>query len=362
MNKKACVISSYAYIDKNINYGSLMQYYALEKYLGKNQIDAYWLRFCLPEYYTIKYKLKNNIKRFLYFGKYNEINRCLKSFNNFINNFLNVSDDIYYSEKDLIKKLPIADIYISGSDQVWGGVCKPNYLTFVPDDKPKISYAASFGKSQITSEQKNIIKPWLKRFNRISVREDSGVDICRSMEIDAIQVLDPTLLLESNEYPIDNSFDSLDVYCYFLNFKGLDELYWNQINSWIDENNYKLKIACTEQTLKKIPSKFRDLPTPEEWLSKYYNSKYILTNTFHGTVFAIVFHKPFIVFKQNGSTAKQNGRLESLLKMLNLEDRIFDSNQDFSMQINQEINWKSVDEIILDKRKITKKFFDEINY
>ncbi|MBR3152412.1 MAG: polysaccharide pyruvyl transferase family protein [Clostridia bacterium] len=360
MDKKACVVSSYAYIDKNINYGSLFQYYALEKYLSKNQINAYWLRFCLPEYYTIKYKLKNIIKRILYFGKYNEINKCLKSFDDFINSYLNVSDDVYYSERELTEKLPVADIYISGSDQVWGGILKPNYLTFVPNEKLKISYAASFGKSQISVEQKNTIKPWLERFDKISVREDSGVDICKSMGIEAVQVLDPTLLIDAKDYPIINLKDYPEVYCYFLNFKELDELYWNQVNDWISKNNYKIKIACTEQTFNKIPYKFRDLPTPEEWLSKYYNSKFILTNTFHGTVFAIIFHKPFIVFKQNGNTAKQNSRLESLLKMLNLEDRIFDDNQVFSKQINREINWKYVDYIISKKLEITQSFFDEI--
>ena len=75
----------------------------------------------------------------------------------------------------------MADYYITGSDQVWGGMLPANYLTFVNDDDKKVAYAASFGKSEISSEHAQKVKPWVKAFKHISVREESGVGICESL-------------------------------------------------------------------------------------------------------------------------------------------------------------------------------------
>lgn len=349
MSKKACVISSYAYIDENINYGALLQYYALEKVLLKENVKAYWLRYMLS--HSLQDKVKLFVKKRIYAKETKEINICLDSFKKFISKYCDVSDAIYKNEKQLVKNCPIADVYITGSDQVWGGTLAPNYLTFVPDNRPKISYAASFGKNEISDEQKRIITPWLKRFNFISVREDSGVKICDSIGIDAVQVLDPTLLIEAKDYPVVDNHNCSDIYGYFLNFNSLEELYWDNIMSFSYENCYSVKVACTNQTYKKFPDEYVDLPTPEEWLAQYANAKYIITNTFHGTVFAIVFRKPFLVIKQQGDGKKQNGRVQSLLENLNLEERYFSKELSIEKQINKEIDWKSIEKKLDSMRK-----------
>ena len=342
--KKACVISSYAYIDKNINYGALLQYYALEKALNQIGVQSYWLRFCLPDTKKLVYRAKHMIKNIINLPHSIAYCKCLNSFKDFISKYCHESNHIYYSEQELKNKCPKADIYITGSDQVWGGTLSPNYLTYVPDDFPKISYAASFGKNQISEEHKNTIRPWLERFDAISVREDSGVDICKSMGIDAVQVLDPTLLIDAKEYPTIDNVDCPDIYGYFLNFDGLDQIYWQEILNYANDNQFRLKVACVNQTFYKYPKKYRDLPSPEEWLTKYSKAKYIFTNTFHGTVFAIIFHRPFLVIKQKGEGAKQNGRVASLLKSLGLEDRYFDDKRSIEEQVNQNIDWGCIDE------------------
>ena len=341
MTKKACVISSYAYIDDNINYGALLQYYALERTLKKYNIEAYWLRYTLP--HSLKRKIKIMVKDFFLSKEDKEIKNCLASFKRFLYGYCHYSEKIYINEKQLIEDAPQADIYITGSDQVWGGTLAPNYLTFAPDDKSKISYAASFGKNEIPEEQKKIIRPWLERFDFISVREGSGVDICKSMGINAVQVLDPTFLIDAKDYPTVDGVDCPDVYGYFLNFDNLDQLHWDEITSFAGANNFSLKVACVNQTYSKYPEKYRGLPSPEEWLTKYSKSKYIITNTFHGTVFAIIFHKPFLVIKQHGEGAKQNGRVQSLLNSLDLEDRYYSKGSTIKEQIGKVIDWTNVE-------------------
>lgn len=361
MKKKqitACVISSYAYIDEYINYGALMQYFALEKALLRFGTQSYWLRYKFSNN-SIKKRVKKIIKKCICYKTEADYSKTLLSFKRFIENYCNVSDRIYTSETDLQGELPQADVYITGSDQVWGGMFAPNYLTFVPDIKLKVSYAASFGKDVISDEHYNTVKPWITRLNFVSVRETSGVTICNKMGINATQVLDPTLLIDSSDYPIIDEHGSPDVYCYFLNFDTLDDLQWREIISFVNNSEFSLKVACTNQTYTKYPSQYRDLPSPEEWLSRYFNSKYILTNTFHGTVFAIIFHRPFLVIKQKGEGAKQNGRVESLLASLNLQDRYYNDEMSIEDQIKNSINWSDVDSRILNLRKASYKFIEE---
>lgn len=359
-NKKACVISSYTYITENINYGALLQYYALEKALSNIGIESYWLRFRNLKNRTLMKKIKTIVKSII--RPYDEfkLRKALLSFKHFIEEYDNVSDQEYFSQEMLINNPPEADIYITGSDQVWAGTLEPNYLTFVSDTKPKVSYAASFGKNDISDEHKKIIKPWLTKMDAISVRESSGVDICKSIGVDSVQVLDPTLLISGNEYPVFSDCYCPDIYCYFLNFQRLNEISWDSILQFAHEENLSIKIACTNQTYRKYSKEYRDLPSPEEWLTKYRNAKYIITNTFHGTVFAIIFHKKFIVIKQKGEGAKQNGRVESLLKSLGLEERYYDEKNDISTQINKYITWELVDERMKLLRNDSYKYLEKI--
>lgn len=111
-----------------------------------------------------------------------------------------VSDKKYDNINELKINPPKADIYITGSDQVWAGWLEPNYLTFAPPKKKKIAYAVSFGRQQLTAEHQSHIQNWVKQFDAISIRESSGIEICRKMGMDAVHLLDPTLLLDDVDY------------------------------------------------------------------------------------------------------------------------------------------------------------------
>lgn len=347
-SKKICIISAYAYIVNHINYGSLLQYYALEKVLLELGYSPYWLRYVIPE------KDKNfftKLKDILNLKKIRKEKEILNSFQYFIQKYSHVSEIEYKSEEELERNCPKANLYITGSDQVWGGILKANYLCFVPNEKVKCSYAASFGKSVVDKTQRDIIKPWINRLEAVSVREKSAIEICKNMGIQASLVLDPTLLLNSDSYPTKIIKDSPEVFCYFLNIESKKEIYWKQILKWVKANSLTLSVSCTEHTYGLFEKEYSELVTPELWLSRYCKSKYIFTNTFHGTVFAIIFHKPFIVFKQKGYNEKQNERIYSLLNLLELEKRIYDSKQTIDIQMLCKIDWNKVNQIIDVNRK-----------
>lgn len=358
--KMACVISSYAYIVEHINYGALLQYYALEKALKKRNVNSFWLRFCIEDEHKIRHGLKRAILFLLHPEEEKNVLSALKKFKEFTKCYCNTSTQQYDSEMMLKEHCPEADIYITGSDQVWGGTLAPNYLCFVPDQKVKCSYAASFGKSEIENEQKSMIQPWINRLNLVSVRESSGVDICKEMGINALQVLDPTLLLDANEYPAKHINNAADIFCYFLIIKSREQIYWSAIKNWTEEAQLKVQVACTENTYALFSKQEMAILGPEEWLNGYANASYILTNTFHGTVFAIIFNKPFIVFTQSGKTGKQNERLFSLLEGLSLINRIYDPTKEIKDQIREFIDWEKVNQVILNKRKESEAYIDKM--
>ena len=358
--KRACVISSYAYIVEHINYGALLQYYALEKALKKNKIDAYWLRYVIKNKPEIKNIAKKIVRDFCYGKNKKNIYNTLELFEKFIIKYCKVSDLKYDSEKTLEERVPEADIYITGSDQVWGGILKPNYLCFAPKNKIKCSYAASFGKKTINKEHMDTISPWVKQLDFVSVREMSGIHICREIGIEAQQVLDPTLLLDAKEYPVKKDKNSTEIFCYFLNINSNNQVHWEKIEELADCKKMNIGVACTEDTFKYFKEEEIQFLGPEEWLNRYYNAEYIITNTFHGTVFAIIFNKPFIVITQEGKTGKQNERIYSLLYSFNLLDRLYDSKKEIVDQIDTFIDWNRINDEIKLKRMASFEYIEMI--
>lgn len=341
MKKKVCVISAYGYIVRKINYGSLLQYYALSKELEELGCESYWLRYVPKDTSFFKKTIKNLysivFKPKVFFRK----KRILKTFKMFIKDNLFVSNKTYKSIIQLKHKCPFADYYITGSDQVWGGTLEANYLTFV-NGKKRISYAASFGKSKLSQMHFNTIQPWLLQFDSISVREESGVNICNSLGVDSTCVLDPTLLIEKDVY-LSNSIDEQVVLAYFLNVNNAKDAKLEIVKTISELYSTQYKYIGGVSNLDSIIDEDHLLfISPIDFISYYKNAKYIITNSFHGTVFAIIFHKPFYVFLQEGQFSPQNERVLSLLKMLSLEDRIFNNVSNLNYK-NDEINWLKVD-------------------
>ena len=355
------VISSYAFINDNNNYGALLQYYALQKCLKKRKNSVIWIRNVVP-----KNKFKFLLKK-LYDLKSLKLFVCwLRSHNgfmNFVEKHLEVSK-VYNSFEQLCMCPPIADLYIAGSDQVWGSdKMKENYLLFAPNGKPRISYAASFGKNQLPMKMEETIKPWLAKFSSISVREQSGVEICAKMGFVAKHLLDPTLLIAANEYPSREvpRFSNLYIYGYFLNVNKLGDIYWSQVENFAKDSGKELHIVAVQGAEKLFPHSLLCSPTPEEWLTDYRFADYIITNSFHGTVFALIHHRPFVTILQNGASKEQNERMLSLLKTFEMENRIWDGSTELAHILNENINWQYFETIKNNKVNDSYEFFKE-NY
>lgn len=255
------------------------------------------------------------------------------------------------------QNMSIYDAIIFGSDQIW----RPLYAwplerffgNFIETSSIKrIAYATSFGtdENEFTDEQLQRCSSLLSHFKAVSVREYSAVEICsKNFGVEATHVLDPTLLLSVENYieliknkKVSASKGSLGVYV-------LDEN--KEVNDFV-------KRLAIEKNLKpfSMGSKIEDgnasimerqQPPVEQWLRAFYDAEFIVTDSFHGTVFSILFHKSFICV---GNRNRGMSRFNSLLSLFDLEERLVDISHLKDLKFAN-INWEAVDEILFRERK-----------
>ena len=251
---------------------------------------------------------------------------------------------------ELYEKPPVYDVYMTGSDQLWNPTqpycIEPFFLTFVKNGGKKVSFATSIGVSKLPEDIRKKYVHWLSDYDLISVREQEAVNIL-SNELNAPihKLIDPTFLLFSSEWEdlMDRSLSIYKenyVFCFTLSYQaGL--------------HNY-LKEYTRKQGLKLvyIVHAFQDAPytnseneiglidvSPEQWLGLIYNAKEIFTDSFHGSVFSILFKKDF--YSYIPSTNHRGSRIENLLSLFDLDNRIFRNLKTFK-SIQQVINYTQV--------------------
>lgn len=348
---KIGVLSSFGYICNVNNYGSLLQYFALQTYLVRKGYEVYWIRFNEDKNnpnviykYIKKLVLNSNLKILTeHFNK--------KGFNSFIEKYINLSDFEYRSYKEIKKNPPLADLYIVGSDQVWNGYSPDRYLMFIPHSKPKISYAVSFGKNTIKKYLKPLMWYYLKGFKAISVREKAGIEICNSVgRKEAKYVIDPTFLLTKDDYmefvnneKIQSEKDSY-IFSYFVNpFNNNIFPYMKDCNKLKEQTHCRLITTAIQGAEKAFNGENIINPSPLKWIELIANADYILTNSFHGMAFSIIMRKQFLVIPQKGAGEEQNNRQMDLLSTLDLNDRIYNDKMDLFEQINKPIIWDQIE-------------------
>jgi polysaccharide pyruvyl transferase WcaK-like protein len=210
----------------NDNYGQILQCYALQKYLRNMGHDAYlikynpandfvktplWIKFvkAINLARLVKY-LSYMLKKKLIYTKIENANKQ-RDFDGFRRKYIKQYEKEYFSYDELVSDPPEADIYIAGSDQIWNpnllsykntkNQTKAYFLDFVVPGKKRIAHAASFGKETLPDEFIQEITPLLHKFDYISVREKSGLDLCQQCGIDTAEwVPDPVVLLNVNDY------------------------------------------------------------------------------------------------------------------------------------------------------------------
>lgn len=310
------------------NHGATLQQLALLKQLETMGFEATTINYT-PDYLSQHFKwtkvsnaffAKNRLLKWMYWVlKFpsNLWNRQRKwRFDAFESNNIKVYSGNYTNNEELKNNLPEADAYICGSDQIWNSYFQNGkdpafYLDFVPENKLKISYAASFATDSIAAELKSFVKERISRLDWVSVRESSGVKLVNELGIEQVhQVLDPVFLLESSFWktfvkPISGRY--IFIYDFDSN-PVLREFALHQAKT------KGLKIYTVNKNIGYAHKNFY-LHGPAVFLSLVYGAELVLTNSFHAVAFSLIFQKQFLVFNR---AEKINTRMRDLLDSLHL--------------------------------------------
>lgn len=270
----------------------------------------------------------------------------------------NTSMSITYKTIDELYSSPMDyDIYIVGSDQVWNpGIYSsilPYMLTFAPIGKKKISYASSFGVAEISEKYKWAYEKYLSSFNSISVREENAVRIVHELcGLKAEWVLDPTLLLTPNDWGKVANRNSYNLPSkYILLYELTTCPYILQLANYFKENRgLDIVRICKNAYAVDKQSSIMNITDagPAEFIDLFENAEMIITNSFHGTAFAINFEKDFYTVTPNRK--HNNSRQRSLLKLFNLEDRLINENSKLESISHDSINYEKVREKLEEER------------
>lgn len=243
-----------------------------------------------------------------------------------------------------IANCPKADIFVVGSDQVWNLSVMQSpleeefyFLKMCPDSVRRVAYAASWSMESISDDAAGRLKPLLERFSAISVREKSGVDILGRMALEAQWMPDPTMLLDSKEWA-----EKLGIRITPKNRMFAYQLQWDSEYDCIGLAK-RLGRAMNMKVSAPYPSGNAFL-CPKDWVGTLASSRFVVTNSFHGVVFSILFHVPFAVSLIKGRFSGMNERVATLLDRLGLAERIIKAEEDVVTLLASSINWREVDD------------------
>ena len=355
----------------NNNYGGYLQAYALMTILKQmgHEVELIYRRHNKrPLKYRLLYSFKTVVKCFLriahgplFSSREYDHRQAGKMMMPFVDKNISPKTKPYFTtvcmEKSCKGKY---DVVIVGSDQVWRPMYVPNindfFLEFIKDKNVrKIAYAASFGTAtpEYTDLQKKMCGKLISEFQAISVREKSALKVIENFgwQVNCMPqlVLDPTFLLPSKEYLKHIKLKRCDqIFCYVLDRT-------ERTRELILYAEKLLKLPCYE-ILKDVNEKNFLKPSIEIWLSNIYNARFILTDSFHGIVFSIIFNKPFAVYVNKDRGAD---RFVSLLSLIGLEDRMINDLSDVDKIINNSIKWDSVNEKLENLRNISIHFLND---
>ena len=349
-------------IHRNCNYGSVLQTYATQKTfedLGFECETVDFIRQLDTKSGALK-RLKNKSRKLaknpvLLFGAkavmFISYIKKEKTFNQFLNKYIHLSSESYYSNEQLKKKLPKADAYCTGSDQIWNsfwneGVEPAYYLDFVPDDVFCFSYASSIGQ-RIEAAEKRTISKMLQKYRYISVRESQSIASLNELGVkDVVQVLDPTLY-RTNDLWTQLASDKFKKRKYVVTYNLHHDKKLDAFASGLakEKGLELLNISYNWHDVIR-PGKLVWCPSVEEYLGLIRDAEYVIADSFHATAFSIQFHKKFISFYPE----KASMRIRAILKKLDISQRGTEGNPNIK-DIEVDIDYNAVDNLLNKYRK-----------
>lgn len=285
---------------------------------------------------------------------------ALKKFSDFQKNYLSLSPPLSHAQ--LIETNHQFDAFICGSDQIWNprvtnnsiSFNKAYFLNFVPNTKVKVSYASSIGSYTFTDENIADLKTLLADFTAISTRENDGVKKLKSALPDRkiSHVLDPTLLLSANEWcthlNLGNTTEHPERYILVYSVPRIKAI---SAITQLMAKLLNLKVLVIDQMLRpitKCDAHIKDAG-PREFVELFSKAEYVITDSFHGTCFSIIFGKPFISI----CNPTNSNRIVSLLESLDLADRAIYAPEQIKniKNYNPDEAWKKLEKLKNESKK-----------
>lgn len=348
-----------------VNFGSVLQAYATQKLFEDKGADFVTLNY-IPERLTFSYRFNEVLikgksplyKRLATYLTMEVLNK--KVFTDFLKKYVRLTAPFYLKDKG--KKAVNADIFMTGSDQVWNSIhnkCVDTtyYWDFVKGKK--VAFASSFGRSDIPDEEAALINKYLGDYALMSSREDTGVKILEKLQEGkhVEQLLDPTLLLKGEQWRSLAEYEEVDKRRKYVLIYPMSEVDPTLIEVarkiadgihaevWMLSPGLKTYKSC-DRTLK--------FQSPERFLALIDGAACVVTNSFHGTVFAINFNRPFVsVAPRRFST-----RITSILSLLKLDDRLYSGKLDLSDVMS--IDYSTANTILYEERNKADMFINKI--
>ena len=368
--KKTAIVSCY-FIH---NYGSMLQAYATQKLLDKLNIENETINVSgfLGEFRKAQYsyilksginsdifrdrlgKAKNIlIKKFLRNDYTSNIKQRDIKFDDFAESIIRKSQ-VYVSLEDLANKC--SDNYgavLIGSDQLWlpANIAADYYtLNFVPDEMNSVAYATSFGVSTLPGDAAEMARRFLPRIKHISVREHAGQKLIKELTGRTVPVVcDPTLLFTGEEWLEIQKKDPIVkepyIFCYFI---GSTPLHREFVKRLKKETGLKVVALTHVDHYMKSDEGYADFTPydigPAEFLNLIRNSSYVCTDSFHSTVFSILYKKEFFDFRRYTQNTNQstNSRLETLFDLTGIRGRMLDGNENIQDCLNMKLDYEEV--------------------
>ena len=380
LKKKIGIIT---YWESNDNYGQQLQCWALRHYLWERGYDAFLIRqYVWPEQHKIhergikriKQRVKEAIACILYatnlaykpfvyklFAFCLDKETCRRQFPRFRKENLKMSK-IYTTPEALVANPPKADVYITGSDQVWNysmpdGPLRNFFLQFGDKKAKRISYAPSIGHPVFPEELKEQIKSYLNVFSAISVRECSAVPLINELGYDAKTVLDPTMLLNADDYlQLAKGVQGRKcVFIYSMNYAKRDDIPFDDIKGFAEQRNLPIIVTPgsgylpAKELFEGVEYSYATIP---QWIQHIANAELVVTASFHGVVMSILMHRPVVYTPLKGELASSNNRVLDLLHKLGLETQVYKG----IFKPNTDINWDYIDDIIYKQKQDAQQF------
>ena len=346
---------------ESINFGAILQAYAIQQVLMDLGHNTEIIDYLNPRRKRVNFSV---IRLMAHYTWNQVVARVLvgtdrkRKTEEFRRQHLRLSARTYCSAASIHADPPLYDAYITGSDQVWNPINNANdstyFLTFAPSGRKRISYAASFGVAEIRDEFARGYAEWLRQIQCPSVREFEGKRIVHELTgSEPVMVLDPTLLLGAAQWnriavPSENSGPY--ILCYYMPGDKLVNKSITGLARQVAKKTGWRVIAIGEKEYQRL-NPFRHSifsAGPAEFVGLLRNASYVITNSFHGVAFSIIYRIPFIVPINRGLSPQRalSSRITTLLKILELEHQLIPAGEPLPADMITNLNYQPIEELL----------------